>query len=66
MTEFLSFTEINAQFEAEGVLLEDPDTTAALEITGGNVLCHSNDRDEVYRHARNLRPRHSAVIYQSA
>ena len=63
MAEFLSFTEIKTQFEAEWVLLEDPDTTAALEVTGGTVLFHSKDRDKVYRHARNLRPKHSAIIY---
>lgn len=63
MHEVLSLAEIQERFADAWVLLEDPQTTAALVITGGKVLWHSKDRDEVYRKARELRPKHSAILY---
>lgn len=63
MSEIMSLTEIQARFTSEWVLLEDPETAGSLEVKGGIVLWHSKDRDEVYRKARELRPRHSAIIY---
>ncbi len=60
MSEVMSLAEIQAQFESEWVLVENPETTETLE---GKVLWHSKDRDEVYRKARELRPRHSAIFY---
>jgi len=63
MSEILSLSEIEVRFQSEWVLLEDPETTESLEVRGGRVLWHSKDRDEVYRKARELRPRHSAILY---
>lgn len=63
MSEVMSLEEIQARFESEWVLLEDPETTLLLEVKAGKVLWHSKDRDEVYRKARELRPRHSAIVY---
>lgn len=63
MNEVMPLAEIQARFKSEWVLLEDPETAASLEVKGGKVLWHSKDRDEVYRKARELRPRHSAIIY---
>lgn len=63
MSEVMSLVEIQARFESEWILLEDPETTESLEVKGGRVLWHSKDRDEVYRKARELRPRHSAILY---
>lgn len=63
MNEVMSLMEIQTRFASEWVLLEDPETAESLEVKGGKVLCHSKDRDEVYRKARELRPRHSAIIY---
>ena len=63
MGEILSLEEIQARFDSEWVLLEDPDTSEVLEVKGGKVLWHSKDRDEVYRKARELRPKHSAILY---
>jgi hypothetical protein len=59
----MSVQEIHARFESEWVLVEDPETTELLEVTGGRVLWHSKDRDEVYRKARELRPKSSAILY---
>ena len=63
MSEVMSLVEIRAQFESEWVLLEDPETTETLEVKAGKILWHSKDRDEVYRRARELRPKHSAILY---
>ncbi len=63
MSEVLSLSEIQEQFPGEWVLLEDPHITDSLEIRGGKVLWHSKDRDEVYRKARELHPKHSAILY---
>ena len=63
MSEFLTRSEIESRFKSEWVLLEDPDANEQLEIIGGRVLCHSPHRDEVYRRAREIKPKHSAFIF---
>lgn len=63
MGEIMTRQEIEKQFASEWVLLEDPETTEALEVTRGKVLWHSKDRDEVYRKAVELRPKSSAFLY---
>ena len=63
MSELMSLVEIQARFDSEWVLLEDPETSDTLEVKSGKVLWHSKDRDEVYRKARELRPKHSAILY---
>ena len=63
MTESLSMDEIQSRFDSEWVLLEDPQLNEYQEVLGGKVLWHSKDRDEVYRKAVELRPKHSAFLY---
>lgn len=63
MKEILTIAEIEAQFQSEWVLIENPQTTEALEVQGGKVLHHSKDRDELYRRAVTLRPKRFAVLY---
>jgi hypothetical protein len=63
MGETMTMSEIEAQFQSEWVLIGDPETNQALEVLSGKVLWHSKDRDEVYRKAIELRPRHSAFLY---
>ena len=63
MAEVLSISEIRARYDSEWILLADPETSDDLEIRGGTVLWHSKDRDEVYRKARQLRPRRAAFLY---
>ena len=55
--------EIQARFDGEWVLVEDPQTDEALDVRSGRVRYHSKDRDEVYRKAIDLRPRRFAVVY---
>lgn len=59
----MSFKEIEERFDHNWILLEDPNTTESLELKTGKVLWHSKDRDEVYRKARELQPKHSAILY---
>jgi hypothetical protein len=63
MGEFMLMPHIKSQFEDEWILIQDPQTSDNLEVQGGKVLWHSKDRDEVYRKAMELRPRHSAILY---
>ncbi len=63
MDEVMAMADILARFESEWVLLEDPETEDSLEVKGGKVLWHSQDRDEVYRKAQELAPTHAAIVY---
>lgn len=63
MNEFMTMAEIMSTFDSEWVLLEDPQTNDALEIQAGRVICHSKDRDEVYRKAVEMRPKRFATLY---
>ena len=63
MSERISFAEIQKKFDSEWILLEDPETQEGLKVKSGKILWHSKDRDEVYRKARELRPKHSAILY---
>lgn len=63
MSDVLTIAEIEAQFIAEWILVEEPQTNDALEVQSGKVLAHSKDRDEVYREAVRLRPKRFAMLY---
>jgi len=63
MKEILSFSEIKERFEAEWILVGDPETNDDCNVKQGVVLCHSKDRDELYRKAREIQPKHSAILY---
>ena len=63
MERLMTIQEIQAQFDAEWVLVEDPQTNEALEVVTGKVCHHSKDRDEVYRKAVALRPKRCAILY---
>ena len=63
MDDILTIAQIEAQFESEWVLVEDPQTNEALEVQSGKVRWHSQDRDEVYRKAVELHPGRFAMLY---
>ena len=63
MNDLLSVSEIKSRYASEWVLLDDPQTSPTLEVQAGRVVCHSKDRDEVYRKAVELRPKRFAVLY---
>jgi hypothetical protein len=59
----MTVEEIRAQFDAEWILVEDPLTNEALDVLGGKVVCHSKDRDEVYRQAIARKSKRNAILY---
>jgi hypothetical protein len=63
VNEIQTIAEIVARFDSEWVLIDDPQTNEALEVQLGRVICHSKDRDEVYRMAIELRPKRFATLY---
>jgi hypothetical protein len=64
MDKILTISEIEAQFKSEWILVDEPETNEALDVQSGKVLCHSKDRDEVYRFAKATpHPRRFAVLY---
>lgn len=63
MTEILSLSEIQARYDGEWVLIGDPEVDASLVVQRGRVLWHSKNRDEVYRQARLLKPKHCAFLF---
>jgi hypothetical protein len=62
MDEVLRITEIEAKFDSEWVLIEDPRTNKALEVRGRTVRWHGKEREEVYRKAVEIRPKRFAIV----
>ncbi len=63
MKEACHYDEMKARFPDEWVLVGDPETDENMQVLSGEVLWHTKDRDELYRKARELRPRESAILY---
>lgn len=63
MSDVMTKAEIETQFVGEWILIEDPETNEGHEVLRGRVICHSKDRDEVYREAVTRRPFRFAVLY---
>ena len=64
MDEVLTIAEIEARFDSEWILIEDPSTDEALAVRSGTVLWHDKDREEVYRRAAvEIRPKRFAIVY---
>jgi hypothetical protein len=63
MESSLTIDEISDRFDSEWILVEDPETDADLQVLRGKVIAHSKDRDEVYRHAADKRPKRFAILY---
>jgi len=59
----MTVEEMRAQFDAEWILLDDPQTNESMEVLGGKVLHHGKDRDEIYRQAVARHPNRCAILY---
>ena len=59
----MTLQEMEQAFDSEWVLMGETEIDEVLEVIKGRVLCHSKDRDEVYRAAVRLRPERSAILY---
>ena len=69
MDAILTIAQIETQFDAEWILVGNPETNSSLEVQSGKVLWHSKDRDEVYAKAltysrlETLAPKRFAIPY---
>ncbi len=63
MGDVLTVGEMESQFQSEWVLVGDPEIDDSLHVQSGRVICHSKDRDEVYRKAVELKPKRFAMLY---
>jgi hypothetical protein len=63
MKAVLTMNEIEKQFDDEWVLVSNPQTNEALEVLGGEVLCHSKTREDIYQKAMELRPARFAILF---
>ncbi len=61
--ETLTMEEINARFDGEWVLLENPWFGPGHQVLGGTLLSHSPVEDQVHGQARILRPKRAAFLY---
>ena len=51
----MTIEQLDKRFEAEWILLGDPEMEGDTHVLGGRVLAHSDNRDEVYRAAIRLK-----------
>jgi hypothetical protein len=63
VNQVLTIEQIGSQFDSEWVLLSDLTLDANGQVSGGKVVAHSKDRDEVYRKDIELRLKISATLY---
>jgi hypothetical protein len=65
MDEVLTIDELKARYPDEHLLLVDFVNNEFGQVIAGRAVCHSKDRDELYRQVLELnpRPRHSAFVY---
>ncbi len=63
MGERMTREEIEAKFDSEHVLLDDPETDENLHLLGGTVVFHSKNEEEVYRKAAELKLKRIAFLY---
>ena len=63
MSERMTRGEIEAKFDSEHVLLDEPETDEDLNLLAGTVVFHSKDEVEVYRKAAELKLKRMAFLY---
>ena len=62
--EVMTAEEINSSFDAEWVLVADPETDANLVVKRGRVIWHGKDKADMHRKmAEPDTPRYLAVLY---
>ena len=59
----MTVQEMESQFDDEWILIAAPETDEHLQVLRGKVICHSKDRDEVYRRMVALRLPDYAVLF---
>ena len=59
----LTVLGIEGRYHDEWILVADPEADEHLNVLRGQVVAHSQDRDEVGRRAVELRLKQSAFLY---
>lgn len=59
----LTWRQIEARYDGEWVLIRNPVVDQFLRVRSGEVVCHSQDRDEVDGVALQRRDRHTAILF---
>jgi hypothetical protein len=63
MRERMTRAEIEAKFDSEHVLLDEPDVDEHTHLSGGTVVFRSKNEEEVYRKAAELKLKRMAFLY---
>ncbi|MYC30134.1 MAG: hypothetical protein F4X65_08610 [Chloroflexi bacterium] len=63
MNEVMTWAEIEAAFDGEWVLIENPETTPVLEIVRGKVVFHGRDKSLVQKKMKELQLTRSAFLF---
>lgn len=63
MDQVMTIEEIEKQFTDEWVLIVDPHLDDQLKVQSGSVAWHSQNRDDVYRKAKEMRPLNFAMLF---
>ena len=66
MQEIMTLHEMQSRFEAEWVLVEDPEFDEQSQVVRGKVIFHSKSRDELDEKDQELRPKSAAYLYTGA
>lgn len=61
MDNYLTLDEIEARYAPDWVLIDEPKTDELQQLLGGRVVDRGQDRDVLYRRARELGLHHVAV-----
>ncbi len=63
MNKVMTWAEIEAAFDGEWVLIEDPEIVDSSEIQGGKVIFHSKSRADVHDKMMTLSRLNHAVLF---
>ena len=63
MDKVMSWAEIEAAFDSEWVLIEDPEMTGVQEVVRGNVIFHGSEKEDLYCKLEELQPACSAIRF---
>ena len=63
MDEILTIEEMKARFQAEWLLVEEPQTDEYYAVKKGRVRCHSKVKADIYKRIAELRPKSCAFVY---
>jgi len=61
MDDYLTLDEIEARYSPDWVLIDEPKTDELQQLLGGRVVDRGQDRDVLYRRAKELGLHHVAV-----